>query len=158
MRALIAQKQSHGAHAGVPSNFFMRAVRILHNNNSTDCSHLYDDEPLFMKYGFILRHSMINQGSDGSHVAMTLVFALALAAPAFGEQGYVQHNLVSDIPGLADRMDMNLVNPWGIVHSAGSPWWVNANGTGLSLVYNGAGAAFPVANPLVVTIPPPGVT
>lgn len=101
---------------------------------------------------------MINQSSDGSHVAMTLAIALALAAPAFGEQGYVQHNLVSDIPGLADRTDMNLVNPWGVVHSASSPWWVNANGTGLSLVYDGNGAPFPAASPLVVTIPPPGVT
>jgi uncharacterized protein (TIGR03118 family) len=83
---------------------------------------------------------------------------LTLAVEAFAGQGYVQHNLVSDISGLADRTDANLVNAWGLVHSATSPWWVNANGTGLSLVYDGSGAAFPTASPLIVTVPPPGVT
>lgn len=26
---------------------------------------------------------------------------------------YVVHNLVSDLPGIADKQDANLVNPWG---------------------------------------------
>jgi len=102
--------------------------------------------------------SMINLRFDRRHAGLLVAATLALAVPAFGEHSYVQHNLVSDLPGMADRTDTNLVNPWGLVHSSTSPWWLNANGTGLSLVYNGAGAAFPAASPLVVAVPPPGAT
>jgi uncharacterized protein (TIGR03118 family) len=89
--------------------------------------------------------------------ALALPFANWTARAQSGhEPFYQQHNLVSDIPGLADRTDSNLVNAWGTTHSATSPWWINANGTGVSLVYDGAGAPFPAANPLIVTIPAPG--
>src|SRR5207253_7075418 len=64
-------------------------------------------------------------------------------------QFYRQHNLVSDQPGVADHRDDNLVNAWGLVASATSPWWVANNGTGTSTLYNGHG----VARSLVVTIP-----
>jgi uncharacterized protein (TIGR03118 family) len=63
----------------------------------------------------------------------------------------LQTNLVSDISGLAQVTDKNLVNPWGLAAGPGGPLWVADNGTGLSTLYNGAGA--PQA--LVVTIPPP---
>jgi uncharacterized protein (TIGR03118 family) len=62
---------------------------------------------------------------------------------------YQQTNLVSDIPGLAAVTDPHLVNPWGLSRSATSPWWVADNGTGLSTLYNGAGAI----QALVVTVP-----
>jgi uncharacterized protein (TIGR03118 family) len=62
---------------------------------------------------------------------------------------YVQHNLVSDIAG-ASVTDTNLVNPWGIVTSPSSPFWVSDNGTGLSTVYNSTGGV----QSLVVTVPP----
>jgi uncharacterized protein (TIGR03118 family) len=106
---------------------------------------------------------MTTQHSKRSHVLLILAGALTLAPAAPAEQGYVQHNLVSDVSDVEpppDRTDPNLVNPWGIVHSAMSPWWINSNGKGLSLVYNGAGEPFPPppADPLVVTIPPPGAT
>jgi uncharacterized protein (TIGR03118 family) len=68
---------------------------------------------------------------------------------------YKQTNLVSNIPSLATTTDSTLLNAWGIAHSSTSGWWVNANGSGVSNVYNGAGAPFPLATPLVVTIPPP---
>jgi uncharacterized protein (TIGR03118 family) len=68
---------------------------------------------------------------------------------------YLQTNLVSDIPGLAAATDTNLQNPWGLVSSASSPWWIADNGTGLSTLYTGAGAI----QGLVVTVPnAPGVT
>ncbi len=68
---------------------------------------------------------------------------------------YQQTNLVSDTAGLAAATDAHLVNPWGLVSSASGPWWVSDNGTGLSTVYNGAGAI----QSLVVTIPAlPGST
>jgi uncharacterized protein (TIGR03118 family) len=65
--------------------------------------------------------------------------------------GYVQTNLVSDIPGAAQATDANLVNPWGIALAPGEPFWVSDNGTGKSTLYDGAGAV----QPLVVTIPAP---
>jgi uncharacterized protein (TIGR03118 family) len=64
---------------------------------------------------------------------------------------FSQHNLVSDLPGLADHMDTNLVNPWGIAFSATSPFWISDNHSGFSTIYNSSGTP----SPLVVTIPPP---
>lgn len=66
-------------------------------------------------------------------------------------QHYVQTNLVSDLPGMAAVRDANLVNPWGLARSTGSPWWVSDNGAGLSTLYDGTGTP----RSLVVTIPPP---
>lgn len=66
---------------------------------------------------------------------------------------YQEVDLISDVPGLAAHLDENLVNAWGIAHSAGSPWWIDAADAGLSLVKNGAGEPFPPASPLVVSIP-----
>src|SRR3954470_22579205 len=63
----------------------------------------------------------------------------------------LQTNLVSDLPGVAQNLDPNLVNPWGIAESTTSPFWVADNGTGLSTLYNTAGT--PQA--LVVKIPGP---
>jgi uncharacterized protein (TIGR03118 family) len=48
-----------------------------------------------------------------------------------------------------------LANPWGISHSPTSPFWISDNGTGVTTLYNGTGQPFPLAKPLVVTIPPP---
>ena len=72
------------------------------------------------------------------------------AAGAQTTQHYTQTNLVSDRPGVAAVTDPNLVNPWGLTRSSGSPWWVSDNGPGLATLYNAAGAIVP----LVVTIPP----
>src|SRR5947209_3996244 len=75
--------------------------------------------------------------------------------PAAVTSGYLQTNLVSDIPGLARTTDPNLVNPWGIASSSSSPFWISDNGTGVATLYNGEGQPFPAGAPLVVTIPPP---
>ncbi|HUO63966.1 MAG TPA: TIGR03118 family protein [Terriglobales bacterium] len=66
--------------------------------------------------------------------------------------GFVQTNLVSDIPNLAANTDSNLKNPWGISSSPTSPFWVSDQVTGVTTLYNGAGVPQP-AQPLVVTIP-----
>jgi len=73
--------------------------------------------------------------------------APSLSPPSFSLQGeaaaraaapfYQQHNLVSDGAVPADLVDAALVNAWGLVASATSPWWVADNGTGLSTLYNG---------------------
>jgi uncharacterized protein (TIGR03118 family) len=69
---------------------------------------------------------------------------------------YHQTNLVSDLPGLALIQDPDLVNPWGISLSGGSPFWVANNGSGTSTLYAGDHVSPPVPltkNALVVTIP-----
>src|SRR6266571_4082547 len=93
-------------------------------------------------------------------VVMTIVTLLLMLVPvaanAQGNNGfYQQTNLVSDLPNIAAHQDANLVNPWGLSHGPTTPWWVSDNGTGKSTLYNGQGQAFPLASPLVVTIPPP---
>ena len=70
-------------------------------------------------------------------------------------QEYTRVNLVSDIAGVARFADPNLVNPWGLVSSATSPFWISDNGGNVSTLYNGQGQAFPIGAPLVVTIPSP---
>jgi uncharacterized protein (TIGR03118 family) len=57
--------------------------------------------------------------------------------------GYVQTNLVTN------ATDPDLINPWGISFSSGSPFWVSDNGTGLATLYNSAG----VKQGLVVSMP-----
>ena len=69
----------------------------------------------------------------------------------------LQTNLVSDLPGVAAVQDPNLVNPWGITESSGSPFWISDNNAGVATIYNVPGASnAPVSiNPLVVSIPTP---
>ena len=57
-----------------------------------------------------------------------------------GASAYAQHNLVSDLPGLADRQDPHLANPWAIAFSATGPFWINDNHSGFSTVYNTDGS------------------
>jgi len=79
-----------------------------------------------------------------------LLFAVAiLASPkAFGDT-YSWTNFQSDIPGVAQHVDENLVNPWGMAASSGGTIWVSDNGTGVSTLYGQDGTA----RSLVVTIP-----
>jgi uncharacterized protein (TIGR03118 family) len=70
---------------------------------------------------------------------------------ALAQNAYIQHNLVSDLPGVSDHTDTNLLNPWGISFSPTSPFWISDNHSGRSTLYNSSGT--PQA--LVVTIPPP---
>lgn len=64
---------------------------------------------------------------------------------------YHQHNLISDIPGLAEHVDPNLVNPWGIAYGPATPFWIADNHTGVATVYDGNGFQTRTA----VTIPLP---
>jgi hypothetical protein len=75
--------------------------------------------------------------------------ALIMGSTCFG-QHYTQTNLVSNTAGVAPVTDPQLINPWGLSRGSGSPWWVSDEATGLSTLYNGAGAK----QSLVVTIPP----
>jgi len=73
------------------------------------------------------------------------LFSLATSVAA--QQHYKQTNLISDIPGMAATTDPNLVNPWGMSRSSGSPWWISDNGGGLATLDSGTGAATPLGQP-----------
>jgi uncharacterized protein (TIGR03118 family) len=81
--------------------------------------------------------------------ALALVPVPALAVPSF----FVQSNLVTSNQAIAPaaNLDTSLINPWGISHSATSPFWISDNGASLSTLYNGTG----VKQGLVVSIPGP---
>ena len=64
-----------------------------------------------------------------------------------------QINLVSDIAGVAERVDPDLVNPWGLSRFKGL-WAMSDNGTGLATFYNDEGKK----SSLVITIPTPSGT
>ncbi len=58
--------------------------------------------------------------------------------------GYAQTNLISDIPGLAEVTDPNLLNPWGLAFFPGlSPFWINENNAGFSALYFADAVPFP---------------
>ena len=75
--------------------------------------------------------------------------ALLFAQPA--PNTFLVHKLVSDLSGVADHHDPNLVNPWGNGFGA-TPFWVGNTGTGTSTLYDGTGAILPI----VVDIPAAG--
>src|SRR5689334_13760515 len=72
-----------------------------------------------------------------------ILLAATLATAFANPIGFIQTNLASD------ASDANLVNAWGIAASGTSPFWLGANGSGTSLLYNGVGGKIgsPVAIP-----------
>ena len=84
-------------------------------------------------------------------LALLVLPGMASARASTGSGFYQQTNLVSNLPGLANFTDPNLVNPWGISSAAGGPFWVSDNGSGKSTLYDNKGNP----QPLVVTVPPP---
>ena len=86
---------------------------------------------------------------------LALGFAMSLLPTFTFAQHYKQTNLVSDIMGMAPTHDPNLVNPWGLSRSSGSPWWVSDNGSGTSTLYNGTGGIIPINGTGIVNIPAP---
>jgi len=68
-------------------------------------------------------------------------------------------NLVTDDQSVnaAKINDPSLVNAWGMSHSAGSPFWVSDNGTGVATLYAvNPTTGIPVKQGLTVTIPGDG--
>ncbi|HKV81798.1 MAG TPA: TIGR03118 family protein [Candidatus Sulfotelmatobacter sp.] len=85
--------------------------------------------------------------------ALALAFLLLAASNGLA-QHYQRTDLTTDnatVSPTAPNVDPNLVNPWGMSRSSGSPWWISDNGTGLSTLYDSTG----VPKSLVVTIPAP---
>src|ERR1700737_5239392 len=93
-----------------------------------------------------------------SHTSMKIVL-LTLAALSFGaasaRANFDWENLQSDIAGVAEQVDPNVVNPWGMALAPSGNIWVNDNGTGVATVYHQDCTPAPNStNPLVGTIPP----
>lgn len=102
-------------------------------------------------YRFLTAVALFGVWSLGSTVAQT----------GFIETDLVVNHQVNGVPTLTDgngvvhvaaHYDPNLVNPWGVGTSSGSPFWVSDNNAGKSTLYNTAGS--PLA--LVVSVPAPG--
>ncbi len=82
-------------------------------------------------------------------IGLLFVAAVMFTAASARADTYSWTNFQSDIAGVAQHTDPNLVNPWGMAVSSGGTIWVSDNGTGVSTLYNQQGAA----QPLIVTIP-----
>ena len=83
-------------------------------------------------------------------IALPLLAAAILTATPGRADTYSWTNFQSDIAGVAQHTDPNLVNPWGMsTPSSTGPIWVSDNGTGVSTLYARNGTA----NALIVTIP-----
>ena len=91
-------------------------------------------------------------------IAVGILYAGAWRADA----DFIQTNLVSDIQGLATITDPLLINPWGISHSATSPFWTSNQGTSTATLYavtanNNVTQVTAVNAQGFVAIPPGGV-
>jgi uncharacterized protein (TIGR03118 family) len=80
---------------------------------------------------------------------LLLVAAIMFTAASAHADTYSWINFQSDIAGVAQHTDRNLVNPWGMAVSPGGTIWVSDNGTGVSTLYDQNGNA----NSLIVEIP-----
>jgi uncharacterized protein (TIGR03118 family) len=80
---------------------------------------------------------------------LLLVAAVMFTAASARADTYSWTNFQSDIAGVAQHTDRNLVNPWGMSVSPNGTIWVSDNGTGVSTLYHQDGTA----SSLVVTIP-----
>ena len=82
-------------------------------------------------------------------IALPVLAAAILTATSGRADTYSWTNFQSDIAGVAQHVDPNLVNPWGMSVSPSGTIWVSDNGTGVSSLYHQDGTAAS----LVVTIP-----
>ena len=86
----------------------------------------------------------------GKRIVMSGLAAGLLCSSLGATTIYVQTNLTSDGAVAAANTDAHLKNSWGMSFGPTTPFWISDQVTGVSTLYNGAGAAVP----LVVTTPP----
>jgi uncharacterized protein (TIGR03118 family) len=98
------------------------------------------------------------KSTRSSVITIGLIVLLLSLSPTFGKgkgkgkgsNNFSSANLVSDLPGVAEFVDPNLVNPWGMALSSSNTIFISDNGAGVSTEYNIDGTA----TGLVITIPP----
>jgi uncharacterized protein (TIGR03118 family) len=108
-------------------------------------------------------------GSFGAALVISGLPFLSALLPSASAQGqeakkakfFDWENLQSDVAGVADRTDPNVVNAWGLVtNSTGKVFWVNDNGSGVSTLFGPDGAPVllpskpPQKSQNFVTLPP----
>ena len=77
-------------------------------------------------------------------IGLFLLGAVMFTVASARADTYSWTNFQSDIAGVAQHVDPNLVNPWGMAASSTSSngvIWVSDNGTGVSTLYNQDGTA-----------------
>jgi uncharacterized protein (TIGR03118 family) len=89
---------------------------------------------------------------------MTMGASAAARAQDEPPTRFMQHDLVSDVPGRAEITDPSLVNAWGMSQSPTSPIWVSDNGPNVSTLYRTDGPDPVTKVPLTVSLPGEGVT
>lgn len=82
---------------------------------------------------------LVSRMEKSARIAAATAAFILVASPSGAQSTFTQHNLVSDIPGLAEHTDPNLANPWGIATSGTGPFWISDNHTGLSTPFNTSG-------------------
>ena len=76
-----------------------------------------------------------------------LLVAFPIGSLRAGENEFNWTNLQSDIAGVADRTDPNLVNSWGLViNPTAKIFWVADNGSGVSTLYRPDGTPVILGN------------
>ena len=106
----------------------------------------------------IIEGNLKREGVHCMDIKMFLVGAalMALLALPANAQFYKQTNLVSDIAGMAQIQDPQLVNPWGVSLSTRSPFWVSNAGSSVSTLYSVDPTTGTVTKAsLVVSVPVP---
>src|ERR1700731_249758 len=78
--------------------------------------------------------------NDFPHLPRSLLPILLMLGTCFlgaprAQADFLQTDLVSDIPGLAALTDPELHNPWGMSHTATSPFWTSNQGTNTTTLF-----------------------
>jgi uncharacterized protein (TIGR03118 family) len=71
-----------------------------------------------------------------------LLTIVSTRSALFGQQTqtpYKQTNLTANVAGVANHMDAQLSNPWGISFLPGNPFWISNNNGGTSTLYDAQG-------------------
>jgi uncharacterized protein (TIGR03118 family) len=93
---------------------------------------------------------------SGTKILAILVFAVLVLPNLAFAQHYNETILVSNftVPNQTPVPDANLQNPWGLVASPTSPWWVSNNAGGTSTLYDASGLTLsPPSVPPVAIVP-----
>jgi len=83
-------------------------------------------------------------------VTLTITNPTTYATPT---TGYIQTNLVSDVPGFAPNTNRKLINPWGFSENPDGQFRVAANGTGRAILLDAQGEREAAD---IIIPPPPG--
>jgi uncharacterized protein (TIGR03118 family) len=97
----------------------------------------------------LLNASASNRSARKPRRRLTLEYLEGRCLPS---ANVLQTNLVSDLPGAAQKQDARLINPWGISEAPNGPFWLSNNNSGFSTLYDGSG----VSQQPTVSIPTPG--